>query len=310
MRRAIRAHAAAHPVDVWQFEWLAYADCLSDFRRSNSIIMAHNVESLIWQRYYENESNPAKRWYIKRQWHKFQRFERRIFNQVARVVAVSLEDAKLARSEFGIEHVDVVENGVDSNYYQAVAGVRNARQILFLGSLDWRPNLDGVRVFLDQVLPAVRAQEPAAHVCIVGRNPPAWLRQLSAASPFVRLHADVEDVRPYLAESSIMAVPLRIGGGSRLKILEALAANLPVVSTRIGAEGLSLEPARHLIVVDEVKAMADQIVRCLRRPQEAYEMAARGRDFVRENYDWSVLAQKLERVWEACAKNKARDCVC
>ena len=116
------------------------------------------------------------------------------------------------------------------------------RSVLFLGSLDWRPNLDAVALLLDDIFPQVRAQVPAATLSLVGRHPPDWLQARVAATPGVRVLADVPDVRPFLATCGMLVVPLRIGGGSRLKILEALATETPVVSTRVGAEGLQLTP--------------------------------------------------------------------
>jgi glycosyltransferase involved in cell wall biosynthesis len=119
----------------------------------------------------------------------------------------------------------------------------------------------------------------------------------------VELHANVADVRPYLGRSAVMAVPLRIGGGSRLKILEALAAELPVVSTRVGAEGLSLRPGSDLVVVDDVDQMAAALVETLHHPDQAQQMAECGRRFVLEHYDWDMLALKLEQVWEKCLES-------
>ena len=154
-------------------------------------------------------------------------------------------------------------------------------------------------LLLDDIFPAVRAQVPSARLSIVGRHPPDWLRRRVAATDFAELHADVADVRPYLRRSGVMAVPLRIGGGSRLKILEALASGLPVVSTRVGAEGLQLEDGRDLTVVERPEDMAAALVDCIRAPDEARRMAEHGRRVVRERYDWDVLADRLEAVWES-----------
>ncbi len=261
--------------------------------------MAPNVDSLIWQRYYETEPSPLKRWYVHGQWRKFERYERRTFAGADRVVTVSDDDALLARRRFGIERVEVVDNGVDGAYFGSVEGPHSPERVLFLGSLDWRPNQDAVRMLLDDVFPAVRVQAPTARLSIVGRKPPEWLRRRLATADFAELHADVADVRPYLGASGVMAVPLRIGGGSRLKILEALACGLPVVSTRVGAEGLRLENGRDLTVVERVEDMAAALADCIRAPEPARRMADRGRRLVRERYDWDVLADKLEAVWES-----------
>src|SRR5262249_3852488 len=174
------------------------------------LAMAHNIESLIWQRYHQTEANPLRRWYIKRQWRKFERFERRAFAEAACLVAVSADDAVLAQQRFGAPRVAVVDNGVDTSYFQPQSLPREANRVLFLGSLDWRPNQDAVRLLLEEVFPAVVAAEPSARLTIVGRNPPGWLISQAGKQRAVELYANVPDVLPFLARSGVMAVPLRI----------------------------------------------------------------------------------------------------
>jgi glycosyltransferase involved in cell wall biosynthesis len=145
----------------------------------------------------------------------------------------------------------------------------------------------------------LRSREPGARLDVVGRSPPEGLRRRLAATPGVELHADVADVRPFLARAEVMAVPLRIGGGSRLKILEALACGLPVVSTRIGAEGLRLNDGEELTLA-EPEGMADALAACLRDPGPARARAERGRRVVLQRYDWNALADKLEQTWLKC----------
>jgi glycosyltransferase involved in cell wall biosynthesis len=271
---------------------------LGDVRR---LIMAHNVESRIWWRYYENEVNPLRRSYIGLQWRKYERFERRAFQQVDQVVAVSSEDANLIRERFGAGHVDVVENGVDTNYFQPDRSQRVPGQILFLGSLDWRPNLDAVDQLLDRIFPAIRAREPSARLSVVGRNPPESLRQRVDATEGVELHANVSDVRPFLARSAVMVVPLRIGGGSRLKILEAMAAGTPVIATRVGAEGLEVHDGEHLVLVETCEEMARAILEHRRDAHATARMAALGRQLVEKHYEWDILADRLDAVWSDTA---------
>jgi glycosyltransferase involved in cell wall biosynthesis len=298
VRRRILEIASTEAIDIWQFEGLAYAQTLHG-RDANTLVIAHNVESLIWQRLYETESNAVKRWYIRHQWKKYERHEARVLQQATRVVAVTLEDAALLRARFGVEHPEVVDNGVDTEYFSSATdrSKANPKQILFLGSLDWRPNLDSVDLLLNRIFPSILKEEPTARLCIVGRNPPAALVRQARAHASVDLHADVPDVRPYLSRSGVMAVPLRIGGGSRLKIIEAIAAGLPVVSTRIGAEGLTFTPGRDLFVVEDADAMAPALLACMRDPAHAAEVAKSGRAVVDQRYDWSRLADRVEKIW-------------
>jgi glycosyltransferase involved in cell wall biosynthesis len=298
LRRAVGRLASEGRVDLWQAEWTPCHAVLDGLPpAATRIIMAHNVESHIWRRYYEAEAEPARRWYIGRQWRKFERFERRAFGEADGVVAVSEEDAEAIRVRFGGRRVVVVDNGVDTDQFRPGPGPRDPGLILFLGSLDWRPNLDAVDRLLACVFPAVLEREPSARLAIVGRNPPEALRRRAALLPNVELHANVADVRPFLHRSALMVVPLRIGGGSRLKILEAFAAGLPVVSTRVGAEGLTVEDGRHLTVVEGIEPMADAVVGGLRDPGTMAARAALGRSLVEERYDWDALAERLEGAW-------------
>ncbi len=301
LRNALAEIAHTQPVDVWHCEWTPYAETLRGIATKRRVVMAHNVESIIWQRYFENESNPLRRWYIGRQWHKFERFERRVLGEVEQTIAVSDTDAQLLREDFGAARVAVVENGVDSAYFQPQARRRDPARLLFLGSLDWRPNIDGVNLLLERVFPAVRAAEPAASLFLVGRNPPESLRRQVAAMPGVELHGNVPDVRPFLADCGMLVVPLRIGGGSRLKILEALASGTPVVSTRIGAEGLHLEAGQDLTVVNDINDLVEPIIAGIRNPEVLQAQCERGREKVLEQYDWDRLADRLEQVWRQCA---------
>jgi glycosyltransferase involved in cell wall biosynthesis len=295
MRRALAELAGKERVDLWQLEWSAYLPML-DGIAGPRVVIAHNVDTLIWQRYYENAGNVLERAFLRTQWRKFHRFEEEAFCRATRVVAVSAEDARLIREQFGQPNVDVVDNGIDRAYFEHVHGQRDPARILFLGALDWRPNIDAIDLLLGQIFPKTRALEPSARLVIVGRHPSAGLIERVRQTPGAELHADVADVRPFLAQSGVMAVPLRIGGGSRLKILEALACALPVVSTRVGAEGLLLKPGEDYVQA-ESDVMAEALVQAIRNPDVVQAQARHGRELVLATYDWAALAQKLEAAW-------------
>jgi glycosyltransferase involved in cell wall biosynthesis len=302
VRRAVRELAAREKIDLWQFEVPAYADVLRG-TGARTVIMAHNVESLIWQRLYETERHPVKRFYIRHQLAKYERFERRTLARADRVIAVTDADAALFRDRFGVERVDVVDNGVDLAFFDQVARTRapEPANMLFLGSLDWRPNVDSLDALVNQILPGVRASVPGATLRIVGRNPsPSLVRELRDV-PGVELCANVADVRPFLARATVMAVPLRIGGGSRLKILEAAAAGVPVVTTRVGSEGLAFADRRDMLIVEHVSEMAAALIDCLQRPAMAAAMASGALRVVRGRYDWQGLADRLEAIWTSVA---------
>jgi polysaccharide biosynthesis protein PslH len=302
LREAIARHASDSSVDAWQCEWAPYATALLGTSNTRWIMMAHDIQTLIWERYYRTETNPLKRWYIKRQWQRYRRYEQRVFSSASLTITVTDNDAQRAARSFGARHIAVVDNGVDVAHYQSIDGgtrsPRRSNEILFLGNLEWRANIDAVRLLLNDVFPKVVAAEPSARLRIVGRRPPKWMRQAAERDPNVEVDADVADVRPYLHGCGVMAVPLRIGGGSRLKILEALACGMPVVSTGVGAEGLRLEPGRHYVKADDTAEMADTLVRWIRDPAPALELARAGQTLVQAQYDWSVLAQKMEQAWD------------
>jgi polysaccharide biosynthesis protein PslH len=300
LRRAVQDFAAHHPVDLWHCEWTPYARALRGIGKAPQVIMAHNIESQLWQRYQDHERNPVKRWFMRQQLRKFLRFEYQAFSTAEATIAVSQDDADLARFALGARHVEIVDNGVDLDYFQPPCDHRRTNSVLFLGSLDWRPNLDGIELLLNEIWPLVRAQTPAATLQIVGRNPPHWLLRRARKMAGVEVHGTVPDVRPFLTGCSLLAVPLRIAGGSRLKILEALACATPVVSTTVGAEGLRLEADHHITLADGTEAMATALVRALQEPELIQAQAWRGREVVSQHYGWDVLADRLSRVWQHC----------
>lgn len=309
---AVAEHARQNPVDVWHCEWTPYAQVLrralgKRLKRVPWLVMAHNVESLIWKRYTETEENSVKRWYVRRQWLKFEKFERWAFAHAQWSVAVSEDDAALIRETLdGTEQTEVVDNGVDTEYFQPQRDVdRDPHRIVFLGSLDWRPNQDGARLLIESIFPKVKAAEPRATLALVGRHPPDWLKELARTVPGIQIFGNVPDVRPFLATCGMTVVPLRVGGGSRLKILESLAMSTPVVSTRVGAEGLRLTPGKHLTVTVDEHGLADAILETIADPDRALDQADEAHRHILREYDWGPLSEKLEEIWNVAVEMRS-----
>jgi polysaccharide biosynthesis protein PslH len=298
LQQIIRDYQAAHKVNLWHCEWTPYAENLQQaIPHQPFVVMAHNIESQIWQRYTVHERNPLKRWYIQRQATKFEHFEQRVFSLSDTTVTVSHADAAMAQQHFGAKQVEVLENGVDLDYFHPVDLEREAGSILFLGSLDWRPNIDAILLLLEKVFPHIIAHDPAAKLWLVGRHPPRQLVDRVRQERNVELYENVPDVRPYLWHCSTMVVPLRIGGGSRLKILEALACACPVISTGVGAEGLELIPGKHYLLANTPEEMIKSILKCLSVPSITKAMAQCGREAILQDYNWDTLSIKLEKIW-------------
>jgi sugar transferase (PEP-CTERM/EpsH1 system associated) len=265
-------------------------------------LTAHNAESVLWARYLEHERNPLTALYVWLQYRKVLRFERRGLAEFPFVTCVSDVDRDRLSALCPMPAYSVVPNGVDVEHFQPRPGEAVAHRLVFTGAMDWRPNHDAVRFFLEEIFPRVKREEPRATAVLVGRDPPAWLRDLVGSRPDVTLTGTVDDMRPHLAGAAVYVVPLRIGGGTRLKILEAMAMGLPVVSTSVGCEGLELGADRELLVADTPAAFAVATLRLLRDRELAARLGRAGRRRVESTYSWDSVADALEEAWQKAAR--------
>jgi polysaccharide biosynthesis protein PslH len=292
---------ATEEIDLVQCEWTPYARFRHAAKHHPFVITAHNVESQIWFRRAEQNRNFLHRLFFGLQAHKMERFERQALSDVRKVTAVTPEDARLMQT-WGIQTVSLVENGVDLEYFRPTPETSGAPELLFLASLDWYPNLDALDFLLNQIMPIVHSRRPGTRLRIVGRRPSRELTARIAKLGWAELASDVSDVRPYLSQSVVVVVPLRIGGGSRIKILESLAAGKALVSTSIGAEGLAVVAGEHLRAADLPTDFAREIVDLLAAPSERQRLGNNGRALVVKRYGWDLIARTLESAWlESCS---------
>ncbi len=284
------------------------------------VLFQHNVESLIWERHAETARTPLHRAYFRLQARRMFGWESAACNAASHVIAVSGVDEQLMRERFGCRNVTATGTGVDLDYFAPPDGHLHGAQrapnglsaqdqpqfdFVFVGSMDWMPNVDGVEWFLREVLPIIRASKPDARVAIVGRNPPASILSRQA-EPGLSVTGTVPDVRPFLWQSAISIVPLRVGGGTRLKIFEAMAAGTPVVSTAIGAEGLPLQNGRTIQIADTPQAFAAECLRLIRSPQERCRIAAAALELVRTNFSWERVTRDFEDILRAVGVQSLR----
>lgn len=300
LRRALRELCAGGRFDLIQVEWTPYASHL-EAGAPPHLIASHNIEADIWRRRAAVAAHPAARLFFHWQAAKMRRFEAGAFRRARAVTTVSAMDRRQALT-LGARRAAVVANGIDLEHLQPVpAAAAEPDRVLFLGSLDWFPNQDGIAYFLSAIWPGLRALRPQARLQIVGRRPPAALRQQVAGQPGVELVGEVADVRPWLSAAAVVVVPLRIGGGSRIKILEALAMEKAVVSTTVGAEGLEVAAGVQLLLADAPAQFAAQTAALLSSPDRAAALGAAGGRWVREHHSWDRCALALESAWRAAA---------
>lgn len=283
-------------------EWTPYARYLRDLKGVKSIVVAHNIESSIWRRYEENEANPIKRWYITIQKNKIVTFEKDCFHWASGATAVSGIEADFINA-LGVPYpTEVIDNGVDVSYFAPTGEPVDIKQLVFTGSMDWRPNQDASVYFVQEILPVLRQAKPDVEVVLVGRKPPRHVVALGD-TPGVTVTGSVDDVRPYISRSGVYIVPLRIGGGSRLKILEAMAMKKAVVSTTVGSEGLEVRDGENIINADTPEAFAGAVVRLMEDAPLREKIAAAGFDLVHRKYRWEELGKKYDRYIKSLSSN-------
>jgi sugar transferase (PEP-CTERM/EpsH1 system associated) len=297
-RRTIEQFLRAQRFDAIVCDFLVPAVNLPDNLPCPAILFTHNVESEIWRRHVENARNPVSRRLLITQWRRMLRSERAALARFDLVLAVSDAD----RQTFGRLYpgavsgpVHVVQTGVETSYFAPTSQQPKRAHLVFTGSMDWLPNEDGMQYFVREILPRIRQSAPDVTLSIIGRAPTPAVKRL-ANEPGVRVTGSVEDVRPHMAEGAVYVVPLRIGGGTRLKIFEAMAMGKAVVSTTIGAEGLPVTPDQHIVIADDPQKFAAEVVRLIRNDEARRRLELEARRLVVERYDWSAVARDFEEA--------------
>lgn len=267
------------------------------------VLFQHNVESALWHRQATHEPHPLKRLAFKLEAAKMQAYERETVRRFHHIIAVSDHDRRLMSEMTDASRITVVPTGVDLAQYRAAAAAEEkapaagegAPLVLFLGSMDWEANIDGVDYFCREIWPSVLERVPQARFRIVGRNPHARVRRLASAS--VEVTGTVPSVVEHLREAAVFVVPLRVGGGTRLKIFEAMAVGKAVVSTTVGAEGLDVTNGRDLILADDAGTFADSIVELLLDEARRRELERAAAELAAQ-HDWSVVVRRFEEALE------------
>jgi sugar transferase (PEP-CTERM/EpsH1 system associated) len=264
-----------------------------DFGRSTPVILdEHNIEYELLYRMYLSERTGFRRFYNWLEYKKYQREERALWRRVDACIFTSDRETAMIREQVPDLRAITAPNGVDVDYFQPCSEETDPDSLVYTGLISYRPNTDAVLYFAQEILPLILKKRPKTVFNIVGMGPTPEVRRLQG--PHVNVTGEVPDVRPYIAKAGVMVVPLRMGSGTRLKVLEGLAMGKPVVSTTIGCEGIDVRADEHLRIADTPETIASAVVALQEERETALAMGTRGRSLVVDRYSWASITDHLE----------------
>ena len=299
MRECIRRVTSDTAFDIVQLELSFLAHYLRAVNRRGgpkTVLSMHNVETQRFDRELERAPWNARRLVLLADRYLFPGWEGRALRSVDGVVAVSEADAAWIRSQAPDAALRIVRNGVDVDFFGPRRTPAKSTSVVFTGSMDYPPNIDAAVWFADEIFPGLRERLPQLRFVVVGRRPPAEVQAL-AARPGIDVTGEVDDVRPYISDALALVVPLRSGGGTRLKILQAMSMACPVVSTTVGAEGLEVADSENILLADTPRHLSDSVVRLANSPELAERIAQAGRQLAVQRYDWTQCLQGLDDLY-------------
>jgi len=304
--KCLAVRLSEQPFDVVSIEGIEMAPYLPTIQavqpRPVTIYDAHNAEWILQKRAFITDIKNPSRWvaaaYSWVQWHRLQWYEAELMRQATHTVAMSHPDKVALREINPNTPITIVPNGVDLSAYARFKGATIPYDLVFTGKMDFRPNIDAVLWFGQHVLPLIQAHRSGTTFAVVGQRPHSRLDVLRDL-PGVTITGYVDDVRPYIAGATLYVAPLRVGGGTRLKLMEAMAMGKPIISTSLGAEGFPVVNGRELVLADEPRIFAQTILDLLKNPARRAELGRAGRAFAQANYSWDVLVPRLEQIYNA-----------
>ncbi|MBN2400225.1 MAG: glycosyltransferase [Candidatus Aminicenantes bacterium] len=307
VRKKIRQLVRERHIDLVIAETLLMAEYFRGLTGPRLILDEHNLEYIRAARRIPTACNGFKKFYYYLIMQRLRYHELKVVNAVDICLTCSAEDAATIGRWCPDKRIMDVPNSIDTSYFQPVAGRQDPRRIVFTGTMWYEPNVDAMRFFCRKILPVIRQKLADVALIIVGDKPTAEVFDLGRESG-ITVTGFVPDIRPFLAEASVFVAPLRMGSGTRLKILGAMAMGVPVVSTSIGAEGICVQNGMNISIADTVPDFADSVLRILCDPVWQKKLAAGGRKLVLEKYSSQIIDRQLHRLWREIGLNEEVPC--
>jgi sugar transferase (PEP-CTERM/EpsH1 system associated) len=286
----IKKRIAQDEIDLILCDFLEMAVNLLDITTVPKVLFQHNVETEIWRRHFEINDNPLKKGYLYIDYQKFFKFEKMACARFDDVLVVSESDGNLLEQSYDVKHTTLIPTGVDIEYFHPDESKVEPHNIVFVGSMDWLPNQDAIEYFVGDIYPRIKTRIDDVKFYIVGRRPPEKIRKLQESDNSIIVTGTVDDIRPYVDRAAVYIVPIRIGGGTRIKIYEAMAQKKAIVSTTVGAEGLPLTDGEHIIIKDNPDQFADSVLELMKDNALSARISGNAYSLVTEKYGWEKVA--------------------
>jgi glycosyltransferase involved in cell wall biosynthesis len=303
MREKIREVVASENIDLVHVDLLHLSVYLAEFAEIPKIVANHNVESVRIYRWFEAEQNLLKRVYLHQQWLKLRSFEQSCMERFDSCIVVSEKD-KESLEAMGIRsRMFVVPNGTDTKYFRPSEKKPEVDRVLWLGHMDVHTNRDAVLYFWREIFPVLRKRHPAVRMEFVGTSPPEEIVDAAKNDDRVETSGFVDDIRPHMEMASAVVVPIRIGSGTRVKILDAMALGKAIVSTSVGCEGIQVTDGEDIFIADDPEGFAEKIVTLLKNDRIRITLEKNARRLAL-TYDWSLGSVEQERAYEYAVMKK------
>lgn len=298
MQDAILKITKANPFDILHIDdvFMASNLDLSSHYSFKKAITFQDIESINYRRTFKIEKNPYQKMLFLLNWLAMRSWERKIIENFDLTVTVSPIELRILESMYPKANIAFIPNGVDIESFNPLPVTDNEDSLLFIGKMDYSPNIDGAVYFAKRIFPLIKREIPNTKLMIVGQNPKKALEKLKS-DPSVSVTGYVESVIPYYKRSSVAIVPLRAGGGTRGKILEAMALGRPVVSTSLGAEGLEATHKENIMIADKDEDFARYVIDLMKNMSLRKNLIEKAREFVEARYDWREVAKGLDRAY-------------
>jgi len=296
MRQKIREIIQTEHIDLVHVDMLPLTAYINEFENLPKILVNHNVESIRLYRWFRTEPNPVKKAYLGIQWLKLRSFERTAMKKFDGCVVVSEIDRELLIKMGVKSRLFVVPNGTNTKFFKPNNGKVVENSVLWIGHMDVHTNKDAVLYFWKEIYPILKKKYPEIKMTFVGTAPPKEIADAAQKDGQVKVTGFVDDIRPHIDEAAVMVVPIRIGSGTRLKILDAMAMGKAIVSTSVGCEGLNVNDGKDILIADDPEGFSNKTIELLMNADKRVNLEKNAIELAK-TYDWDLITQRQEAVY-------------